>query len=342
MKECFLFVTVITIGFLFGSSGLAPAEDFYKGKTIRFIVGYGGHRSYDTYARAIARHIGKYVPGNPVTIVENLPSANSLTVANRLFNRVKPDGLTVGVWNSRFVLLDALGDDRIRFDPRRVGWIGAPSSESPACAVMGFTGLRTIEDIQSSYGPIRMGVISTAEMSSDLPIILDDTLGTNFQTITGFKETSDCVRAMRKKELDGMCLAWESMRRTAGGLLEAKGDNKLIPFLIDDFFEDPRVRDLPLIPNVIIGEENRATYETWATHLEFFRPLTVPPETPKDRLRLLREAFKATLNDPKFLAEAQKAELDIDYVSGEEVEKYVADIFAMSSNVRHNLELLVR
>jgi tripartite-type tricarboxylate transporter receptor subunit TctC len=342
MKESFLLVTAITIVFLFGSSGLARAEEFYKDKSIRFLVGYRGGTSYDTYARAIARHIGKYIPGNPVTIVENLPSANSLTVANRLFNRVKPDGLTVGVWNSRFVLLDALGDDQVRFDPRKVGWIGAPSSESPACAVMGFTGLRTIEDIQSSYGPIRMGVISTAEMSSDLPMILDNTLGTNFQTITGFKETSDCVRAMRKRELDGMCLAWESMRTTASGLLGASGDNKLIPFLIDNFFEDPRVRDLPLIPNVIVGEENRATYETWATHLEFFRPFTVPPGTPKDRLLLLREAFRATLNDPKFLAEAKKAKLNIDYVSGEEMERYVGEILAMSPKVRHDLELIIR
>jgi len=342
MKESFLLVTAITIVFLFGSSGLARAEEFYKDKSIRFLVGYRGGTSYDTYARAIARHIGKYIPGNPVTIVENLPSANSLTVANRLFNRVKPDGLTVGVWNSRFVLLDALGDDRVRLDPRKVGWIGAPSSESPACAVMGFTGLRTIEEIQSSYGPIRMGVVRTAEISSDLPIILDNMLETNFQTITGYKETSDCLRVMRKRELDGLCLAWESMRTTAAGLLKARGDNKLIPFLIQDFFEDSRVRDLPLISNVIVGEENRATYETWAAHLEFFRPFTVPPGTPKERLLLLREAFRATLIDPKFLTEAKKAKLDIDYVSGEEVESYVEKIVGMSSTSRTNLEFLIR
>jgi hypothetical protein len=124
-------------------SGAALAEDFYKDKIIRFIVGQAAGGGYDAYTRAIARHMIKHIPGNPAVTVENMTGAGSLVSANYLYNQTKPDGLTVANWNSAFVLNQALGDPNVRFDARRFGWIGAPSKGVPVCVIMGFTGLAT-------------------------------------------------------------------------------------------------------------------------------------------------------------------------------------------------------
>jgi hypothetical protein len=125
-------------------------------------------------------------------------------------------------------------------------------------------------------------------------------------------------------------------------MLDAKGDDKLIPFIINKRIEDPEVKDLPLFTDVIKGEDNLSTYRTWAASYEFQRPLSFPPNTPQERLETLRKAFAATLRDPEFLAEAKKTKLDIDPVAGEEIETYVKQIYSMSDKVKQNLSFLVR
>ena len=139
----------------FGAAGLlfvgnVMASDFYKGKTIRFIVGYAPGGGYDTYTRAIARHIGKHIPGNPTAVVDNMEGAGSLLAANYMFNKAEPDGLTIGEFNSGMVTQQALGSKGIRFDARKFGWIGSPGKGWPTCMVMGFTGLRTLDDVLKS------------------------------------------------------------------------------------------------------------------------------------------------------------------------------------------------
>ncbi|HWO41435.1 MAG TPA: tripartite tricarboxylate transporter substrate-binding protein [Candidatus Eisenbacteria bacterium] len=318
------------------------ADAFYAGKTIRFIVGYAAGGGYDTYTRAIARHIGEHIPGNPATVVENMPGAGSLVLANHIANKAEPDGLTVGIWNSQFVLLQALGDKNVRFNPRDIEWIGTPSTGTPTCAVMGFTGLKNFQDVLNTTKPIRMGGTRAGAISVDLPTILNRTLGTKFEIITGYKGSADYQLAMQKGEVDGACVTWESLRATAIPMLNAKGKDRLIPFMIHRRWDEAYVKDLPLIPELIKGEDKRATYRAWAAHLEFFRPFTLPPDTPQDRVAILRKAFQATVTDPDFLREAKKSKLDIDYVSAEEVEKYVEEILSIRPAAKENLAFLVR
>jgi len=124
-----------------GPLNTALGEEFYKGKTILFIVGYTPGGGYDIYTRTIARHIGKYIPGNPTPIVQNMIGAGSLIAANYIYSKAKPDGLTVGVWNNTHVLRQALGDRSVKFEADKFGWIGAPSKGFPICTIMGFTGI---------------------------------------------------------------------------------------------------------------------------------------------------------------------------------------------------------
>jgi tripartite-type tricarboxylate transporter receptor subunit TctC len=156
-KCLYLVKIVIGLSFVVGTSATALGEEFYKGKTILFIVGLPPGGGYDTYTRAVARHIGKYIPGNPTPIVQNMVGAASQTAAHYIYNRAKPDGLTVGLWNSAQVLRQALGDRSVKFRSDKFGWIGAPSKGLPTCTIMGFTGLKTLKDVLNSKKPLKMG-----------------------------------------------------------------------------------------------------------------------------------------------------------------------------------------
>jgi hypothetical protein len=239
------------------------------------------------------------------------------------------------------VLRQALGERSVKFKGDKFGWIGAPVTGIPTCGIMAFTGLKTLKDVLTSKKPIRMGGIHSGA-TDDLPKILNRTLGTKFHVIPGYSGTLRIRIAMQRREVDGACWGWESMRVVARAVLDAKGDDKLIPFLVTHGNpQDPVVKDLPRLTEVIKGKENRAIVNTWLQQYNFQRPLTLPPGTPKERLSILRKAFKATLEDPEFLAEAKKSKLIIDYVSGEEIEKFVDEILAISPKTKKSLQFLV-
>ncbi len=343
MNKKFLCLVKIVIGlaFVVGASATALGEEFYKGKTILFIVGFFPGGGYDTYTRAVARHISKYIPGNPTPIVQNMTGAGSLIAANYIYNRAKPDGLTVGIWNSGQVLSQALGDSSVKFKGDKFGWIGAPHKGFPTCAIMGFTGLKTLEDVVNSKKPIKMGNTRGVGTLLDLPMILNLTLGTRFKVIPGYGGTATISIAMQRRDLDGACWGWESMRDVARAVLDAKGDDKLIPFHTNGNPQDPQVEDLPRLTEVIKGKENRAIVNAWLPHYNFQRPLMLPPGTPKERLSILRKAYKVTLKDPAFLAEAKRSKLTFNYVSGQEIEKNVAQTLAVTPEAKERLQFLV-
>ncbi len=342
MNKKFLCLVKLAIGltFVVGASATALGEEFYKGKTILFIVGPPPGGGYDTYTRAFARHISKYIPGNPTPIVQNMPGAGQLMAAHYIYKRAKPDGLTIGVWNSGLVLRQALGDRSVKFKGDKFGWIGAPGRGYPTCAIMGFTGLKTLKDVLNSKKPIKMGG-TRAGNSVDLPRILNLTLGTKFNVISGYGGTARIRIALQTREVDGVCFGWDSMRVGARAVLDAKADDKLIPFLTHGDSQDPEVKDLPRLTEVIKGKENRAIFNAWLQPLNFARPLTLPPGTPKEPLSILRKAFKATLEDPQFLTEAKKSKLVINHVSGQEIEKFVDQMLAISPETKKSLQFLV-
>jgi tripartite-type tricarboxylate transporter receptor subunit TctC len=335
-------VAFLSVGLIFlVTLSQADAEDFYKGKTIRFIVGYAPGGGYDTYTRAIARHIGRYIPGNPATVVDNMEGAGSLLAANYLFNKAEPDGLTVGDFNSGMVTQQALGSKSVRFDGRKFGWIGAPVKGFPACMVMGFTGLKTLDEVIKASAKLRFAGTRAGASGVDLPKLMNALMGAHFQVISGYKGTSDTRLAMQKREADGICSGWESMRVTARSMLDAQGENKLIPFIIHGNIEDPEVKDLPQFTKVLKGEENLKAFKTWVNQYDFQRPLVVPPGTPKERLQTLRTAMQRTLTDPEFLAEAKKSKMLVDNVTGKEVEQTVNEILSISPQVKKKLQFLV-
>ncbi len=269
-----------------------------------------------------------------------MPGAGQLIAAHYIYKRAKPDGLTIGVWNGGIVLRQALGDRSVKFKGDKFGWIGAPGRGLPTCAIMGFTGLKTLKDVLNSKKPIKMGATPRGGTTNDSPRILNVILGTKFRVIPGYGGVRRIGIAMQRREVDGACWGWESMRVTGRSMLDAKGDDKLIPFVTHGDSQDPEVKDLPRLNNIVKGE-NLAIVKAWLQQYNFQRPLSLPPGTPKERLSILRNAFKATLEDPEFLAEAKKSKLLIDYVSGEEIEKLVDQTLGISPKTKKSLQFLV-
>lgn len=343
MKKSFfsLFVVVLGLAFIGGSSKMSRAEDFYKGKPIRFIVGFAAGGGYDAYTRTVARYISRHIPGHPATVVENMDGAGSLIAANHIYSKITPDGLTVGIWNSFNVFMNAMGDPAVRIDGRKIEWIGTPGRDSPACAIMGFTGLKTLDDILKSQKPIRMGAVRGGN-TVHLPTMLNEWAGAKFNIIPGYTGTSKIRLAMRSKELDGACWTWDSMRSTARSMLDAKGDDRMIPVVISDRWEDPEVKSVPLFSEVFKDKDNVHAFNVWNAANQFSRPFTFSPGTPKDRVNILRKAFKATMGDADLIADAKKSKLTVEYVSGEEAEKLAAQIYSMPPQVKERLKFTVR
>jgi len=317
------------------------AEEFYAGKTIRFIVGFAAGGGYDAYTRLAAKYISRYMPGHPSTVVENMDGAGSVIAANYIYNKADKDGLTVGIWNSQNIFNQMMGDPSVRFDGRKFGWIGSPSIDSVACAVMGFAGPKNFAEIVRSTKPLRMGA-TRAGNTTQLPAMLNRWAGTKFDVIPGYTGTSKIRLAMRSHEVDGACWTWDSMRSTARSMLEAKGDDKMIPFIINGKWDDPEVRDITQFRDVIKEKNDLGAFNTWNAANEFARPFSLPPGSPPEALAVLREAFKATMEDKDYRADAEKSKLTVDYVSGEKVDRYVGQIYSISPEVKKRLEFLVK
>ena len=332
------FVVLATVSIIHGA-------EFYKGKTIRLVVGAPPGGGYDAYTRLTARHIGKYVPGNPTVVVINRPGAGTLVTAHYVAGKSKPDGLTVGIWNSSMALREALGDQGVKIRHQDVGWVGAPGTETLTCAFMGFTGIRTFEDVLRSGKPIKMGATRAGSNTVDLPTIMNKFLGTNFNVISGYRGVAPIRLAMQSGEVDGFCSGWEPIRSTGRAMLDAKGDDKLIPVIIHRNWDEPEVRNLPTLPDVFKekgGAQALAVYHAYLGPTQFMRPLAVPPGTPAERLSILRDAFAATVKDKQYLADAARSKLAVNPVSGEQVDGHVEKIFSMSAEARKGLGFLVR
>jgi len=306
----------------------AGADDFYKGKTVKIVVGFSAGGGFDTYARTIARHLGKHVAGIPSIIVENMTGAGSLIAANHVYKAAKPDGLTIGHFIGGLFLGQVLGQPGIEFDARRFEFIGAPISDHVVCALTKASGITSVEKWLASKTPIKMGGIAPGTSTPDNATrILKAALGLPIQLVTGYKGTADVRLAAESGEVAGGCWGWDSVSVTWRKALDS-GDAVVV--LQANRRSHP---DLPNIPQAIKfakTEEARKMIDV-GIHgdSDIVRTYTLPPGTPKDRVQLLRKALEATLKDPEFVADAQKSRLNVDPIAAEDLEKDIAGLFKL-------------
>ena len=305
--------------------GYAASDDnFYKGKTIRLIVAFSAGGGYDAYSRTIGRHLGKHIPGNPTVVVENMTGAGGIIHANFMY-QAKPDGLIIGNNAGGLILQQIMGAKGIEFDGKKFEFLGAPGSDHHVCTLSKASGITSMEKWFASKEPVKFGGVGPGGGASDNPRVLQAGLGLPIKVIDGYKGTADIRLAAESGELAGACFAWESFKTTWRKGLES-GDFSVIVQLLPK--KHAELSNVPLANDYVKTEEGRRLLKYGIQDTAIItRPYFLSPGTPKSRVQLLRKAFADTLKNPDLLAEAKKASLDIQYVSGEETEGVVQGLF---------------
>ena len=333
-RESFCVVTLALL-FFSGIAFAAADESYYKGKTVRLIVAFSAGGGFDTYTRAIGRHFSKHIPGNPSVIVENMPGAGGLIQANYMF-QAKPDGLTVGNNIGGLILQQVMGAKGANFDGKRFEYIGAPAIDTPVCALAKGSGITSLDKWFAAKEPVKLGGVGAGGTHSDVARTLQAALKLPIHLVEPYKGTAEIKLAAESGELAGGCWAWESVKATWTKALQSGDANVVVTVM------PKRHPELPHVPTALefAKTDDARRVLKYAIHdiATITRMYFLPPGTPKDRVQLFRKAFADTLRDPEFLAEARKSKIDIEPVSGEEMEKVVHGLYNIDPNMLARLK----
>jgi tripartite-type tricarboxylate transporter receptor subunit TctC len=314
---------------IFAVIGAATAQaqspaDFYKGKTVELYIGYSVGGGYDVYARLLARHLGKHIPGNPTIIPKNMEGAGSLRLANWLYNVGPKDGTVFGTIGRGTAFDPLLGHKGAQFDASKFTWIGSANDEVSVCVAWHTAGVAQIEDLFTKE--LVVGGTGASADTDQFPRIANGVLGTKFKIITGYPGGNDVGLAMERGEVKGRCgWSWSSVKSTHPSWVQDKKINVLVQLALS---KHPDLPDVPLIIDLAKTDEQRQVLKLIFARQVMGRPYLAPPGIPQDRAAALRQAFMATMQDKDFLADAEKAQLEITPVAGDRVEQLVKDIYA--------------
>src|ERR687892_288554 len=324
---------------LAGGGRAMAADDFFKGKTIRFIVGFAAGGGFDTYSRMIARHIGKHIPGNPNTVVENMTGAGSLIAANYMYNRAEPDGLTIGNFIGPLVLQNVLGNKATKFDGRKFGWLGVPTPDSGVCVLTKASGISSVDEWFKAKEPVKLGGTAPGSTTDDVPKLVKAAIGLPIQMIEGYKGTARIRVAAEAGEIDGGCWAWQSIKPTWAKALES---GEVLAVLQTMLESHPELKHVPLAINYAKTDEARELLKIVdGAYGVVARPYSVPPGMPKERLMMLQKAFMETTKDPELLAEAKKAKLEFKPVDGPTIAKLFAGFYDLKDTTKSKLKAII-
>jgi tripartite-type tricarboxylate transporter receptor subunit TctC len=316
--------------------GVGPAradsvEDFYKGKTITLYIGTTPGGGYDVYARFVARFMGMHIPGNPVIMPRNMPGAGTRTAAAHVYNVVASDGLTLEASEQALALEQAMGDRSMRFDVTRFNWIGSPNSDNKTVVTWHTSGVTTIED--AKMREVVMGA-SGDTTSSQYIRAMNALVGTRFKVVIGYPGGNDINLAMERGEVAGRGSASWALWKSKPDWLREKRINVLVQI---GYAKARDLPDVPLMMDLARNGDDYAVLKLLSAPSVIGHPLVTSPGVPSERVKALRDAFDATMKDPAFLEEAKRSKLDIEPVSGTELQSVVADILASPKAVRDRL-----
>ncbi|HEV8341743.1 MAG TPA: tripartite tricarboxylate transporter substrate-binding protein [Candidatus Binatia bacterium] len=321
-----LFVVILI---LFATTAY-PQTSFYQGKTVRIIVGTPPGNLYDLWARLIVAHMGKHIPGNPDFIVQNMPGAGHVVAVNHLFSVAKPDGLTlIGSVIPSLYLNQLIGRKEIQFDWAKFTWIGSPARGESQMYMRSDTPYKTIEDVRTAKEPPKCGATGVTGPDSYLPKLLQEIFGAKFNIVTGYPGGTDIDLAVERGEIHCRAFTIEAFfGREPYHTWRKKG-------FVRNLFQtgkkrDPRLGETPTVFELMdqykTNEAGRRLAAVLLAADSMGRPMFGPPGVPADRLKILREAFAKTMNDPQFQEEVKKRNYEFDPVSGEELEKMAKDV----------------
>jgi tripartite-type tricarboxylate transporter receptor subunit TctC len=300
----------------------SPAE-LYKGKIVELYIGYSVGGAYDLYARVLARHLGRHIPGNPTIIPKNMEGAGSLRLANWLYNVGAKDGTVLATIGRGTGFDPLLGSKGAQFQADKFTWIGSANNEVSICVAWKGSGITRFEDTMTKE--LIVGGTGAAADTDQFPRILNGVLGTKFKIVSGYPGGNDITLAMERGEVKGRCgWSWSSVVATHKRWV----DDKTIAVLVQlSLNKHPDLPGVPLVMEFAKTDEQQQIFKLIFARQVMGRPFLAPPGVPKDRAEALRRAFDATMKDAEFLADATRTQLEITPVAGEEVEKLVTELY---------------
>jgi tripartite-type tricarboxylate transporter receptor subunit TctC len=310
------------------ASAQTPAE-FYKGKTIELDIGTSAGGGYDVHSRLLARHMSKYVPGNPTIVPKNVEGASGVRLANLLYNTAPHDGTVFGILLRNVPFEPMFGNRAAQFDASKFTWIGSASNEVSICVSWHTTGVATLNDLLTK--DLVVGGIGPGADLAVFPKIINGVLGTRMKVINGYAGGNEVMLAMERGELGGRCAwSWSAAKATRQDWIDQKQINI---FAQTALRKHPELTGVPLVLDYAKTDEDRSIFKLVFARQEFAWPYIAPPGVPSDRIAALRKGFMDTMKDPQFLADAEKAKLEIMPVPGEEIERLVGELYATPAEI---------
>ncbi len=323
---------------------LQAQTSFYQGKSIRLVVGSSAGSTYDLYARLIAQYWGKHIPGKPEFVVQNMPGAGSLIAANHIYNAVKPDGLTLASINPAIYFNQLAGRKEVQFDWGKFAYLGSPDRSEHLLHMRVDSPVKTIHDVRRASEPPKCSATATGTTGHYFPRLLEETIGTKFNIVSGYPGAPEMDLALERNEVH--CRALTLAAWFAGEIYRKWRENGFTRVLIQTGRKrDPRLGQVPTLPELMdeykTPESSRRLASVVLASGELSRPYVGPPGLPVDQVKILREALMKTLNDPQFLAEAKKRNVDIEPATGEELEQIAKEVVIQPPEVIERMQKLL-
>jgi tripartite-type tricarboxylate transporter receptor subunit TctC len=299
-------------------------ESFFKGRQITFLIGAGAGGGYDVYFRTFARYLIRHIPGAPTIVPKNMPAASGLAAANTLYTSADRDGATIGAFPNNIPMDTLFGNPGARYDAQKLNWLGSIGKLENVCATWITSPIKTIA--QAREREVIVAAAAATSNSAIMPKVLNALLGTKFKIVAGYDPGSGMTLALESGETEGVCgLSWSTMKAARPHWIK---DNKLNVIVQLGLAKLPELPDVPSALDLVSDPVKREVLELILIRQEIGRPVAAPPGVPADRLETLRRAFDDTMKDPEFLAEAAKAQLEIEPLTAREIDTLLANAFA--------------
>ncbi len=324
---------ILATALVIGIASTLPAraqsvEEFYKGKSISMLIGFSAGGGYDLYARHLARHMSKHIPGNPTIVPQNMAGAGSLRAANFIYSAAPKDGTAFGTF-ARTTGINPLLESGATFDGTKFGWIGSVTNDISTCVTWHTTPVKTWADFLEK--PMTLGGQGPSSEPDIFAKLYKNVFGAKIKLVAGYPGTNEISLAMERGEVDGLCgLSVSTLKTRHGAWLR---DNRVNVLVQAAFKKSPDLPDVPLVVDQTKDQEKLQIFKMFLAAQEMARPFAAPPGVPADRLNALRAAFDATMKDPEYLAEAKKSRIDVNPVSGAEIDKLLAELYATPKDV---------
>jgi tripartite-type tricarboxylate transporter receptor subunit TctC len=340
MNKLFLVVALV---FVAAADALAQAP-FYQDKTLRIVAGYGAGSVDDAWTRLIGRYLGKYIPGNPNIIVQNMPGAGAMIAANYVYKVAKPDGLTLGGIRGGLYFDQLVGRKEVQFDWTKFTWLGTPTQVEQIIYIRADTPYKTIDDVRKAAVPPKCGATGTSSTGYYVGNLLEETLGAKFNTLTGYKDGPEVDLAVERGEIQCRGISLETLFGREPLIGWSK--NGFVRVLVQTGKKrDPKLPEVPTIWELMNEHKTTDAGKRLATIIlavgAFGRPYVSSPGLPPERAKILQSAFRKTLTDPDFQAQAKERRLEIDPVGGEELEALAREVMAQPAEVGERMKRLL-